>query len=216
MISIKIYVDTREPPEMIQALEEVALKKKLELELIRVTADSGDYIVSNRRAFERKTADDALSSFVGSEKLKILRQCKDLAEQYPQAILLCECELSDLFIRNIHPNAVWAMLREVIIKGCAIEFTGNIHGTATKIIENAVKEQAGKVVFFQPHAGKTKRTPVEEKEYILSAIPEIGGKYAHDLLVEFGSITAVVNAPEEKLIEVVGKSATKRMREVLR
>jgi len=215
-MAIKIYADTREPAEMIQALEAVALKKKIELELIRVTADSGDYIVSNRRAFERKTADDALSSFIGSEKLKILRQCRDLAEQYPQAMLLCECELSDLFTRNIHPNAIWAMLRSVLWNGCAIEFTGNIQGTATKLIELAEKEQNGKVVFFQPHAGKTKRYPSEEKEYILSSIPEIGGKYAHDLLVEFGSVTAVVNAPDEKLIPIIGKSATKRMHEALR
>ena len=44
----------------------------------------------------------------------------------------------------------------------------------------------------------------ETSEYIISAIPDIGGALAKALLTEFGSVEAVITAPVEKLAEVDG------------
>lgn len=176
------------------------------------TLEIGDYLCSNRVAIERKTAEDALDSFIGNEKGKIFRQCKDLADSYRRPLLMMECDLSDLFVRNIHPGAIWGMLRSIIWNGTPIEFTYTAAGTAKRLYELAEAEQTGSTKVFSPHGSKTKRTSYEQKLYIISAVPDVGTVTAKALLDHFGSVKGVFTAEKEELMKVprIGESlATK-------
>lgn len=193
----RIIVDSRE------------LNSGVVKELDRINADVdiqtleiGDYLCSNRVAIERKTAEDALNSFIGDEKGKIFRQCKDLADSYRRPLLMLECDLNDLFVRNIHPGAIWGMLRSIIWNGCPIEFTYTAEGTAKRLYELAAAEQIGNKKAFSPHGSKTKRTLSEQKLYIVSAVPDVGPVVAKALLEHFGSVKRVFTAEKEELIQV--------------
>lgn len=208
---ITIICDKRELNSgVIKALQDLGAETDLQ------TLEVGDYIISNRAGIERKTAEDGIGSLVGEERGKIFRQCKDLAESYQRPLLLFECDLSDLFIRNIHPAAIWGMLRSIIWNGCPIEFTYTAMGTAKRLYELAQAEQNGTRKVFQPHGMKTKRNPQEQKEYLVSAIPDVGTATARDLLTYFGSVEAVMTASKENLMAVdgVGAKTADRIRDV--
>jgi len=194
-----IIIDKRELSSGVpKALE------KLGADITFSVLEVGDYICSNRIAIERKTSEDALDSFIGDEKGKIFKQCKDLADSYRRPLLMMECDLSDLFVRNIHPGAIWGMLRSIIWNGCPIEFTYTAEGTAKRLYELAESEQTGSTKAFSPHGSKTKRTLSEQKLYIISAVPEVGPVTAKALLKHFRSIKRVINASPEELQEVSG------------
>lgn len=194
---VRIICDNRElHSQVIKELERMGAEVELQ------TLSVGDYILSNRIGIERKTAEDGINSLIGEEKGKIFRQCRDLAESYQRAVLLFECDLSDLFTRNIHPGAIWGMLRSILWNGCAVEFTYDAKGTAKKLFELAQAEQDGIKKPFSPHGMKTKRNLKEQLEYTVSSINDIGGAKAINLLQQFKSIKGIVNADVEHLKEV--------------
>jgi len=182
----------------------VPILERLGADLVFQTLDVGDYVVSDFCGFEYKTPEDFLESVIGEEKGKLFRQVGDLVKVYDKPALLIGGTLSDLFQRNIHPNAVWAFLQGVLWTGCPIRFLNSPEIAANYIFETARKEQLGGKRDFCAHGNKTKRLPSETSEYIISAIPDIGGALAKALLTEFGSVEAVITAPVETLAEVDG------------
>jgi ERCC4-type nuclease len=68
-----------------------------------------------------------------------------------------------------------------------------------------------------PHAQKSSQTMAERQEYLVSAISEVGPVLARNLLKHFGSVKAIVEAPEEELIKVekVGEKTARKIREVM-
>ncbi len=208
---VRIVVDKRELNSgVIKALE------KFDVDIILQTLEVGDYVCSDRVAVERKTDSDAISSLIGIDHGKIFRQCKDLVNSYQRPLLLMECDISDLFVRNIHPAAIWGMLRSIMWNGCPIEFTYNAEGTAKKLIELAKAEQQGESKPFQVHGCKRKTTPSETMESIISSIPDVGTATARDLLKHFGSIEKVMTASLEQLDEVpgIGTTTALKIREI--
>ena len=174
----------------------------------------GDFILSDDVGIERKTGEDALESFIGSaEKGKIFRQCLDLVRAYRKPLLILECDLSDLFVRNIHPGCVWGMLRSIIWNGCPIEFTYTAEGTAKRLYELAKTEQEGSKKSFSPHGNKKKRTPSEQLVFSVSSLPDIGNNTSLHLLEHFKTVQGIVNAEPEQLEEVklVGAETAKKI-----
>jgi len=199
---IKIYADHRESRSPVfKILDTMGADLKVAELMV------GDFILSDRIGVERKTAPDALSSFIGEEKGKIMRQCYDLARAYQRPILFLECDLPDLFSRNIHPGAIWGLLRSIIWKKCAIEFTYNAEGTAKRLYELAKQEQDGNKKDFSPHGSKTKRTNKEQIEYTTSSIPALGPGVSKNLLHKFGTIQAIANAETTELetVKLIGE-----------
>jgi ERCC4-type nuclease len=211
-MTYKIICDSRElHSSVLKELDKLGVYIQIE------TLPVADYILSENCGCERKTAEDALSSFIGEEKGKIFRQCHDLVNAYSHPILIMECDLSDLFIRNIHPGAIWGMLRSIIWGGCAIAFTYNAEGTANKLYELAKIEQEGNNKEFSPHGSKTKRTKHEQLEYIISAIPDVGPATAKKLLCHFGTIEAIARAGVDELmcVDGIGTATAEKIRNLL-
>lgn len=205
---IVIYADHRESRSPVfKALD--LMKVDLRIREVEV----GDFIVSDDVGIERKTGEDALNSFIGEEKGKIFRQCQDLVRSYRKPLLMLECDLSDLFVRNINPASIWGMLRSIIWNGCPVEFTYNAEGTARRLYELAKIEQEGNTKEFSPHGSKTKRTPSEELVYTISSINGVGPNMAINLLDHHKSIKNIVNADGAALAEtkLVGKPTALRL-----
>ncbi len=197
--TVRIICDQRETRNPI-----LPLLEKLGTELSIQTIPVADYVVSDSCGFEYKTSEDFLSSIIGEQKGKLFRQVGDLVKTYPKPALLIGGTVSDLFVRNIHHNSVWAFLQAIIWQGCPIRFLNTPEIAANYIFEVAKKEQIGGKTVFQAHGSKTKRLPRETSEYIISSIPDIGGALAKALLEKFGSVEAVITAPGERMAEIDG------------
>ncbi len=201
--TVRIICDQRETRNPI-----LPLLEKFGAELSIQTIPVGDYVVSDEMAFEYKTSEDFLSSIIGEQKGKLFRQVGDLVKTYPKPALLIGGTLSDLFVRNIHTNSIFAFLQVIIWQGCPIRFLNTPEVAANYIFEIAKKEQVGGKTCFCAHGSKTKRLPHETSEYIISSIPDIGITLAKSLLEKFGSVEAVITAPAERLKEVSGIDET--------
>lgn len=210
---VRIVIDKREMPSPVpKALE------KLNCNITYEVLEVGDYIVSNTCGYERKTPKDFLSSTIGAERGKIFRQVGDLVQNYEKPALLIEGTLGELLgVRNVHPNAILAMIQTIMELGCAVRFTVNAEGTAAYLLSQARKEQLGERRPVQVHGLKRKLTMVQQQEAVVSSILDVGTATAQGLLKHFGSVQAVFNASVEELDAVpdVGRITAEKIRAVV-
>lgn len=203
----KIYVDSREKG-MARLLE----SKGLEITLKNL--EVGDYVVSDRVAVERKTAQDFVASIIDPER-NLFRQIADLSRSYERPILILEGR--DLYTRQVGVNSILGALAAIAVDyGVPIIPTENQDDTASVISLLASREQkAG----HEPklHGHKTARTIKEQQEYLISAIPNVGPAVARKLLKHFGSIERIMTATKEELqeAEMVGPRIAERIRELV-
>lgn len=203
----KIFVDSRER-EMAKLLESLGLDvtvKNLEV---------GDYVVSERVAIERKTAQDFVASIIDPQR-NLFRQIADLARTYDRPILILEGR--DLYTRQMNADSIRGALASVAVDyGIPIIPTDDRDETASVIALLARREgQEGREP--KVHGHKTARTLKEQQEYMVSAIPSVGTAVARNLLKHFGSIEKIMSASPEELLEVekVGPKIAERIRELV-
>jgi Fanconi anemia group M protein len=204
---IMVYVDPREK-EMGKRLEAQGLSIALK------NLEVGDYIVSDRVAIERKTAEDFVSSIIDPSR-NLFRQVEDLARSFQKPLLILEGR--NLYSRQMSPNSIRGAMAAIAIDyGVPILPTENSDETAAVIALLARREKAeGREP--KVHGRKTARTLKEQQEYMVSALPSVGPAVARNLLKHFGSVQAVVNASEEELqkVELVGPKIAERIRELM-
>ncbi len=203
----KIFVDPRER-EMGKLLEAQGLEVTLK------NLEVGDYIVSDRIAIERKTADDFVASIIDPER-NLFRQISDLSRSYEKPVLILEGR--DLYTRQISPNSIRGALAAIAIDyGIPIIPTESREETAAIIAILAAREhKEGREPKLHGH--KTARTLSEQQEYLVSAIPSVGPAVARNLLKHFGTIEKIMTASEEELrqVELVGPKIAERIRELI-
>ncbi len=191
--------------------------EKLGCNVVIKTLEVGDYVVSGKVAFERKTAEDLLKTWL--DERKFFGQIKDLCAAYDHPILLAECMEMDLFtLRQVEPSSVQGMINTLAVSfHCPILYTLNPAGTARALMWAATREQ---VEYRRPivlHGKRSKLKPAQLKEYVVSAVPDIGPVVSKNLLTRFRSVQAVFSAPQEDLMTVdqVGPAIAARIREVV-
>jgi len=203
----KIFVDPRER-EMGKLLEAQGLEVTLK------NLEVGDYIVSDRIAIERKTADDFVASIIDPER-NLFRQISDLSKTYERPVLILEGR--DLYTRQMSPNSIRGALAAIAIDyGIPIIPTENREETVAVIAMLVAREhKEGREPKLHGH--KTARTLPEQQEYLVSAIPSVGPAVARNLLKHFGTIEKIMTASEEELrqVELVGPKIAERMRELV-
>jgi Fanconi anemia group M protein len=202
-----IFVDSREK-DMAKLLEEhglVVTVRNLEV---------GDYVVSDRVAVERKTAQDFVSSIIDPER-NLFRQIRDLAQSYDRPILILEGR--DLYTTQMSASSIQGALASVAVDyGVPIIPTDDQNDTAN-VIALLVRREGEKGREPKVHGHKTARTLKEQQEYLVSAIPSIGPTVAKNLLKHFGSIEKIMTASAEELQEapLVGPKIAERIRELI-
>jgi Fanconi anemia group M protein len=203
----KIYVDPRER-EMGKLLE----AKGLEVTLRNL--EVGDYVVSDRVAIERKTAQDFVASIIDPQR-NLFRQIADLSRTYDRPVLILEGR--DLYTRAVNPSSIRGALASVAVDyGVPIIPTEDQNETASVIALLAARERKeGREP--KVHGHKTARTLAEQQEYLISAIPSVGPAVAKNLLKHFESIEKIMTATKEELqdVELVGPKIAERIRELV-
>ena len=202
-----IFVDSRER-EMAKLLE------ALGLEVTVRNLEVGDYVVSDRVAIERKTAQDFVSSIIDPER-NLFRQIADLARTYDRPVLILEGR--DLYTTQMNAASIQGALASVAVDyGVPIIPTDNRDETA-KVIALLVRRETQEGREPKVHGHKTARTLKEQQEYLISAIPSIGPTVARNLLKHFGSVERIMTASAEELQDapLVGPKIAQRIRELV-
>jgi Fanconi anemia group M protein len=203
----RVIVDPRER-EMGKLLE------SLGLEITLKSLEVGDYVLSDRLAVERKTAEDFVSSIIDPER-NLFRQISDLSKTYDRPVLILEGR--DLYTRQMNPASIRGALASIAVDyGVPIIPTENQEETAAVISLLAARERKeGREP--KVHGHKTARTLKEQQEYLISAIPSVGPAVAKNLLKHFGSIEKIMTASQEDLlqVELVGPKIAERIRELV-
>jgi len=205
---MKIIVDHREKrSKVIDSLE------KLGADIEITTLKVGDYIVSDRVAFERKRIDDLFATLL--ERRELFSQLSDLAKSYRRPILIIEGD-DPFFSLNgrMHPSAIQGILNTIALMRIPALFTLNEAETAQVITMIAEKEQGNRNKPFNQHGKRSRLSQSEAKEYIVSSILGIGPTVARNLLLHFGSVENIMTAPRDELMKVerVGSSTADRIR----
>jgi ERCC4-related helicase/ERCC4-type nuclease len=203
----RVLVDTRER-DIGKLLESLGVE--ITLQVLEV----GDYIISDRVAVERKTAQDFVDSIIDPQR-NLFRQISDLARSYDRPVLILEGR--DLYTRQINPNSIRGAMASIAVDyGVPIIPTEDQNETAAVISMLAKREQSEG---HEPkvHGHKTARTLKEQQEYLVSAMPSVGPAVARNLLKHFGSVEAVMTATFEQLqeAELVGPKIAQRIREIV-
>jgi Fanconi anemia group M protein len=205
--SASVFVDPRER-EMGKLLEAKGMEVTLK------SLEVGDYVVSERVAIERKTAQDFVASIIDPQR-NLFRQIADLSRAYAKPILILEGR--DLYTRNLSPSSIQGALASIAVDyGVPIIPTEDQDETAQVIALLAARERKeGREP--KVHGHKTARTLKEQQEYLVSAIPSVGPAVARKLLRHFGSIERIMTASKEELrqVELVGPKIAERIRELV-
>ncbi len=172
----------------------------------------GDFVASERVAFERKTAADFEQSIVDG---RLFSQAKALNDSYPAPIIAI---IGKEFSR-INPKALQGALLSIATDyKIPVFFFDSETELAEFIYAAAFREQFVEKRELRLNSEKHSLPMHEQQQFIVESLPLVGPVHAKKLLEQFGSIKAIANAPEKELLEVdgIGETKAKKIREIMR
>lgn len=203
-----VYADSREGnSKVIRHLTEMEMDVKVRPMAV------GDYQVSDDVAIERKTAKDFVDSIMDK---RLFKQATDLREEFKNPLIILEGD--DFYNGFINPNAVRGSIASIALDfGISIIPTRNAQDTAAMIKRIAIREQTGEKPHIQTRTDKKPVNMWEQQLFIVESLPNIGPVNAKKLLEHFGTVSKVINASENELMEVegIGKKTAKNIRKVV-
>ena len=208
---IIIFVDSRE-----QASSVTKELFEKDCKIIMKQLDVGDYVLSKDVCIERKTVEDFLASMLDG---RLFSQMVNLRENYEKPLILVEGNMDELFtLRNIHKNSVIGALTSIALDyNVPILNTKNARETAHYLFVIAKREQIAKDKEVAIRVGRKGLTINEQQRYVVEGLPLVGPSLARNLLSEFGSIKAIMDADEKELTkaEGLGKGKAKKIHKLL-
>ena len=203
-----VYADSREGnSKVIRHLTEMEMDVKVRPMAV------GDYQVSDDVAIERKTAKDFVDSIMDK---RLFKQATELREEFKNPLIILEGD--DFYNGFINPNAVRGSIASIALDfGISIIPTRNAQDTAAMIKRIAIREQTGDKPHIQTRTDKKPVNMWEQQLFIVESLPNIGPVNAKKLLEHFGTVSKVINASENELMEVegIGKKTAKNIRKVV-
>lgn len=184
------------------------LSEKAEVEF--KTLEIGDYILSDRVAVERKTAEDFENSIIDK---RLFNQVMDL-KKYERPLIIIE---GNEFVR-IHENAIRGMMFSIMIDyQIPIMFSRDIEDTADILVKLAEREQIKEKREIAIRYGKRPMSLKERQKFLVEGLPDVGPVMAENLLDNFNSVENIFTASEKELTSVdgVGPITAKKIREVV-
>ena len=203
-----VYADSREGnSKVIRHLTEMEMDVKVRPMAV------GDYQVSDDVAIERKTAKDFVDSIMDK---RLFKQATELREEFKKPLIILEGD--DFYNGFINPNAVRGSIASIALDfGISIIPTRNAQDTAAMIKRIAIREQTGEKPHIQTRTDKKPVNMWEQQLFIIESLPNIGPVNAKKLLEHFGTVSKIINASENELMEVegIGKKTAKNIRKVV-
>ena len=190
--------------------------ERLGVKLVFKTLEVGDYVVSDRIAFERKTMDDLFSSWLDEKKL--FEQLYDLAQAYHRPVLIIEGSDPFFTTRRVNVQAIRGMLNAITVSlRVPILYSLTAVETAQHLLLVALKEQNKDGRSISVHGKRSHMDIDEQREYIVSAITDIGPLASRNLLSYFGSVENVMKASPEELgnVKLIGPITAEHIRKVV-
>ncbi|MGP3703295.1 MAG: DEAD/DEAH box helicase [Candidatus Bathyarchaeota archaeon] len=207
--NLLIIVDSRERnSSVIKELIKFGVNVKVENLTI------GDYVLSDKVAVERKTAQDFASSIIDK---RLFFQAKSLISTYKKPLIVIEGE--DLYTAsNINANAIrGAILSLLMDYGIPIILTKNPSETAFFLLLIAEKEQVERASYPSIRGERKPLSLAEQQEYVVASLPNVELTLARRLLKRFGSVEGVFNASKDELKNVpgIGDVIAEKIRKVI-
>ncbi|MEM7815993.1 MAG: ERCC4 domain-containing protein [Candidatus Aenigmatarchaeota archaeon] len=190
--------------------------REYKAEIREIQLKTGDYIISERVAIERKSIPDFLQSVIDQ---RLFRQMEELVCSYEKPVLILEGNPEMLFLeRNMHENTIRGVLSSVAIDyRIPIIWTGNSRETASQIFWMAYREQVQEKRGIQIRCNKRNHSLSSQQEFLVAGLPNVSNVLSKRLLKHFGSVRDVYDATPEELMQVegIGKEKAKRIWEVI-
>lgn len=209
-MSFSVKVDFREKDSGVAAAMEKAYGAKVTYEVLK----SGDYVIDNHIAVERKTGSDFVLSIIDG---RLFRQAESLKKSYGYAVMIVEGGNIYNTQYDISINAVkGALINMSVIWRIPILFSESPEDTAYLIslmagqYHNIVNE------WYNRHGRRPKQF-FRQQIHLLQGLPGVGPKLAREMLEHFLTPEAVFTAPEEELmaINMIGGLKASKIREIL-
>jgi len=189
-----VLCDTREQRS---GIPDLLLKQRCAVDVVQL--DCGDYQLSATLAVERKSPRDLVDSLV-SERL--YHQLERLNDTFECTALLIEGDSWSGDLRLKTPMLArlydWISFRPRI----NVLYSPDEKWTARLLTELARREQTSPAP--SPTPSRASRKAARSPRDVLLALPGVGPANAQRLLDRFGTLTSVVAATEEELIQIVG------------
>lgn len=203
-----MLIDYRENRSHIPKLLE---QLNIPVQLANITTD---YIIGNNCFVERKTVDDFITSIADS---RIFQQVRYLAESCTHPLVIIEGDR--LYLQGrVHANIISGVILWItLVQKVAVIQTRDEDETARILYLLTKKYGTTAQIIIESLPRKRKTSSVWQRQLaILAIIPGIGRKTAHDLLLEFGSIAAIMRADDSDLINLpcIGKERLAAIRQV--
>lgn len=205
---MKIRVDYREKASgLIDLLE----KEEVFIEIGKVPY--GDYIINDSITIERKTAKDFLISIIDG---RLFNQLSNLKNYCQNPILFIEGNpyKTDL---NFDPAAIkGSLISAQVIWYIPVIFSRSKEDTRDILL--MIGRQDETYIDVVPLRGGYRPKRLKSKQlYVLQGLPQIGPMLAKRLVEHFRSVSNIINASMEELMEVegIGTSVAAKIREVL-
>ncbi len=176
---------------------------------------TGDYVVSDRIAIERKEAEDYVTSLLDG---RLFEQARALRDAYSAPVVIVEGE-NLLTARKITADAIYSSLASLVADyRVAVFQSKNAAETAAIVAALAKREQLRERRAIALRAGKGAMTDDERLRFIVEGLPGVSAVLAKRLLRQFGSVRALVDANVAALMEVdgVGEVTATEIHRVLR
>jgi ERCC4-type nuclease len=193
---VTLYVDDREPAEMVDRLRQV---KNLDVQI--ASLETGDYLVHEKLIIERKTAADLVASVI-EDKKRIFNQVERLVGSGMRFVLLIE---GDIYREtNMQLPAVNGLLSYLsVIPGVSIIPTLSMTQSAYLMV-TMIKHAVQGLGYDLGLRGSGPKDPAPAVAFVLEGIPGVSATTASALHRHFGSIQGVCQASLAELLKVPG------------
>jgi Fanconi anemia group M protein len=204
---VTIYVDDREPGEMVDMLRSV---RNLTVEV--ATLETGDYVVEGKLIIERKTIADFVTSVSGK---RLFLQAERIGELGVRGVLLIEGNIYQQ--TNMTLESITGALSWLTIQGISIIHTVSMKHSAhliAKLTRHAVEGLGYEI----PYRTLGPKDPSGAAAFVIEGIPDISTALSKQLLKSFGSVARLCQAEMPDLLAVpgIGPSKAKKIYETLR
>lgn len=198
---MRIIADEREKGSSIPTLLE-----DMGVRVVYDILETGDYLLSNKVAVERKTVSDLIASIFDG---RLFKQVNALKQAYEKPILLIEGDLTDIERLTNRPKAVIGALTAIAIGfELPVLYAGDKRQTAEYIYTIASRlhrRGESRQPITPPKAGRI----FDERIRVLVALPGVGPILAERLLKMFGSLRNIFDASITELMKVKGLTRDK-------
>ncbi len=204
----RVYVDVRERgsgvPEALSQLGAAIIYQQLGV---------GDYVVSDRVVFERKTVRDLVSSVFDG---RLFDQARRLSEYYEKPIVLVEGDVSSIERYTSKVVEVkMALLAVSLDYGIRIVYVEGPEEAAKIIYHTACREQKEERRTVVVHHKPRLESLWMQQLYVVQSLPGVGPRLAEKLLEKFGSIEAICKASVVELERVLGEARARTVYRVI-